>query len=236
MDNLGDMRTAIQRDLNVNSSSTFYTPTIIDAAINRSKRKAEGLYRWPGLEDAKKTSSIANQEYYDYPDDWRPFSIWKLWVNSDDNDFQDPLVFKDYLYEKENDFPSDRKTIWANQWKRFFFVIDGVVVASNGTNNIKIWGFKTNTNDLETDNDETIFTNSIPVCNEAILEEAKAILKSKAGEQSSDEFYSGKAKGILITEWGKLKQEFAKGEKTQPFFDVPDYFGQPRTADKIGNF
>lgn len=226
---------AVQSDLNIDDNSTFFSLTAVKLAINRAKRKTEALFRWPGLEDAKKTSSLANQEYYDYPDDWRPDSIWKLWVNTDDNDFQDPLVFKDYLYEKENDFPADRKTIWANQWKRFFFVIDGIVIATTGSNNIKIWGLKASV-DMEADDDTTIFSNSIPECNEAIILEAKAILKAKADEQTNGSFFSAEAKAILTTTWTKIKQEQAKFEKTQPFFDVPDYFGKPRTADRIGNF
>ena len=237
MDDFNSLIDAVQSDLNINDDSDFNNLTAVKLAINRAKRKGEALFRWPGLEDGQKLSTKANQEYYDYPLDWRPFSIWKLWVDSDDNEFEDPLVFKDYLFEKEQSFPAGKKTIWANQGKRFFFVIDGVVVSSDGSENIKIWGIKTNTADLSEDDDETIFSHSIPICNEAIVLEAKAILKAKADQQQSGLFFSTDAKAIFTEEWGKIKQEMAKSEKTQPFFDVPDMFrGRGRGPQNTGNF
>lgn len=231
MDTLLDMRTAIQRDLTVDGNSTFNSPTVIDGAINRAKRKIESLFRWPGLEDALSTSTIANQYYYDYPDNWRPDSIWKLVVNN--IDYGDPLVFRDFLYEKENDNPSGLTYKWSNQWKRFF--IDPVPT-SNGNNNIQIFGLKAST-DLTVDADRTIFSGSIPEVNEAIVLEAEAILKYKGNTQQVGQLLSNDAKAIVSVTWGKIKQEQSKFEKTLPYFDVPNFFGNYRTVErKIGNF
>jgi hypothetical protein len=64
MDNLGDMRQAIEDDLTIGSESTLFTTDLVNRVINRAYRKAAALYRWPSLEDAKKTSTQENQELF----------------------------------------------------------------------------------------------------------------------------------------------------------------------------
>jgi hypothetical protein len=230
MDNFAELCSTVQSDLNIDSNSTLYSLTTVKLAVNRAYRKAGGLYRWAELEDAQKTSSIASQEYYDYPDTWRPDSMWKLVV--DDEDYFDPLVFKDYLYEKENDIPSGADYLWSTQWRRFFIY---PTPTANGNNNISIWGVK-NVETLVNESDVTIFTYSLPECNEAIVLEAVAILKSKGENEKAGQFRSSEAKQILTTAWGKIRQEQMKYEKTQPFFDVPDLFGKDNIKNEIGKF
>ena len=104
MDAFSDIISGVQSDININNNSEQFPLATVKLDINRAYRKIGGLFKWPQLEDAKKTSSQALQEYYDYPQAWRPFSIFKLTL--DDLDYGDPLAFKDYLYEKENSFPS----------------------------------------------------------------------------------------------------------------------------------
>ena len=238
MDTFGQIIDAVQSDLNVGDESTFYNLTAVKLAINRAKRKIEGLHRWPGLEDAQKTSTKASQEYYDYPQRWRSDSIWKIWVDSDDNEYGDPLEFGDYLYEKQNDFPAGKKYIWANQNRRFFIQINGVAPTTDGSNNIEIWGIKT-TADLETDNDTTIFSYNMGEVNEGIVLEAETILKTKGEKRNSGEMLSNEAKGIVAIAWTRLKQDKAKEEKTQPLLDVEDMFESNkanRRDNNIGKF
>jgi hypothetical protein len=231
MDLLSEMRTAVQADLSTSSSGTFFTTTVIDLAINRAYIKAAGLFRWPETEDAKKTNSVATQEYYDYPDTWRPDSVWKLTV--DDVDYGSPLAFKDYLYEKENNIPSGRDYLWASQWRRYFIY---PTPTTNGSYNIVVWG-QMAVESLVNDTDYTIFSYSMPECNEAIVLEATAMLKTKAGDMKTKDMMSVEAKQILIVAWGKVRQEQAKYNKTLPFFDVPDYYANENSVeDNIGNF
>lgn len=225
------MITAVQGDLTIGSESTLFTPTLVKSAINRARLKSEGLYPWVELNDAKKTSTVAGREYYDYPRGWRSNSIWKLTV--DDQDYGDPLAFKDYLYEKENDYPSDLDYMWANQWRRYF--IDPTPT-TNGTNNIVVWG-QMNGQTLVNDSDTTIFSYNQPECNEAIVLEAVEILKRKGGELREGTFLSAEAKQILGMAWERSKRETARHERTQSSFDVPDFFsGVSRIKQKIGNF
>src|SRR3990167_6441159 len=210
MDNLGDFRQAIQDELTIGDESTLFTPTIIDRAINRAYRKSATLFRWPQLEDSKKTSTQANVEYYDYPDTWRPDSIWRLEV--DDNQYGEdpdgsPMAFEDYLTwraDSDNDNSTDKK--WANQKTRYFIY---PVSTANGTNNISVWGMK-NITALSEDDHETIFTDNMPECNEAIVLEAKAILKGKGEDEKSGQFASAEAKAILIKAFNGIKAEQAK--------------------------
>ena len=229
MDTLADIRAAIQDDLTIGDESTLYSPNLIDRATNRAYRKVGALFPWPELQDAKKTSTQVNQEYYDYPTNWRSNSIWKLTIlDSDNNDERygedpdgSPLSFDDYLNWKE-DNPDSTDKKWANKWRRFFI---WPVPTTLGNNNIHVWGIKVPAS-LSADSDTTIFTYSTPEANEAIELEAVAILKSKGEDDKSAQFKSTEAKQILIGAWGKIAREQAKYEKINPFFDVPDYFNR----------
>jgi hypothetical protein len=239
MDTLADIRVAVQDDLNVGDESTLFSTSVINRAINRAYRKAGALFPWPELMDAKKTGTVADQEYYDYPETWRPNSIWKLTIeDSDGNDERygedpdgSPLSFDDYLNWKE-DYPDDTDKKWANQWRRFFI---WPVPTADGTNNISVWGIM-NVEELSANDDETIFSYSMPEGNEAVVLEAVAILKAKGEEEKEGEFRSNEAKQILAVAWGKIRQENAKYEKNQPFFDVPNYFGKSSSKDLRGKF
>ena len=234
MNLFSDLVLAIQDDLTIGDESTLYSPTLIKRAINRAYVKASALFPWPELQDAKKTGTIATQEYYDYPDTWRSNSIWKVEVDSErygEDPDGSPLTFDDYLVWKE-DYPDSTDKKWANQWRRFFI---WPVPTTTGSYNISVWGIKT-PDTLSEDSDITIFSYSMPECNEAIVLEAMAILKAKGEDEKSAEFKSAEAKQILAVAWGKIKTEMAKYEKNQPFFNVPNYFGDTSTRDLRGKF
>lgn len=230
MNAFSELVSAVQTDLTVNSDSTLFTPTIIKSAINRAYIKAAGLFRWPETEDAKKTSTQSNIEYYDYPSNWRPDSIWKLVV--DDEDYGKPLSFQDYLYEKENDIPSGRDYIWASQWRRYFIY---PTPTTAGSYNISVFGQRI-VDTLTNDADVTIWSYSMPECNEAIVKEAVALLKSKGQNDNGSQFQSQQAEKILVIAWGKVRQDQSKYQQTQPMFTVPDYFGKINTENLIGKF
>ena len=236
MDTLSAMRTAIQSDLNVSSSSSLFPPATIDSAINRAYQKAGALFRWPALEDAKKTSSVADKEYYDAPSTWRPDSIWRLEVDGDyygeDPDYS-PMVFQDYLDWKANDInENSTEKKWAVQWLRYFIY---PTPSADGDNNISIWG-QMNVEELSVDGDTTIFSYNSPECNEALVLEAVAILKKKGEAEKSGQMFSEEAKQILAIAFNKIRQEKAKYEKTQPMFEVDDFFGPGAKKQVTGNF
>ncbi len=233
MNTFQELWETVQSDLTVGSESTLFPLTTVKSTVNRAYIKCGGLYRWPETEDAKKTSTQANIEYYDYPQTWRPDSIWKLTV--DDTDYGDPIDFKDYLYEKEEDVPSGKDYMWANQWRRYFLYPTPTAV---GDYNISVWGQRI-VDALSNAGDVTIFSYSLPECNEAIVLEAVAILRSKGEQDKVAEFKSMEAKQLLTVAWNKIKQDKVLTIKTKPFFNVPDFFkgnGSQLKDEVIGNF
>jgi hypothetical protein len=228
-----ELISATQSDLNVDDDSPLFPLATIKTALNRAYIKCGALFKWPMLKDAKKTSTEATKEYYDYPDTWRPDSIWKVMVDSiryGEEPDGSPLKFDDYLAWRE-DYPNSTEKKWANQERRFFIY---PVPTADGDYNIEVHGYK-NVEALDDNSDTTIFSYGMPECNEAIVLEASAILKNKGEEQKSGDFLSNQAKQILIVAWDKLKKEQSKYEKIAPFFDVPDLFsGKSSLKEELG--
>jgi hypothetical protein len=234
METFVDIIQAVQDDLNIGDESTLYSPVLVKRAINRAYRKVGALFPWPELQDALKTSTQIDQEYYDYPKTWRSNSIWKLVIDDErygEDPDGSPLSFDDYLNWKE-DNPDSTDKKWANQWRRFFV---WPVPTTQGNNNICVWGIKV-ISTLSADADETVFSFSTPEANEAITLEAVAILKSKEDQENASRFRSTEAKQILTVAWGKISKEMAKYEKNQPFFQVNDMFGDGNSKDLRGRF
>lgn len=230
MDTFLELIQALQSDLNIDSNNTLFPLSTVKSAINRAYRKSGSLFKWPETEDALKTSSVADQEYYDYPDTWKPDSAWKLLV--DDVDYGDPLAFKDYLYEKEEDIPSDADYLWSSQWRRLFIY---PTPTASGSNNICVWGQKI-VSVLTADSDVTIFSYSMSDCNDAIIQEAESILKDKSDNIVGSQFKSAKALQTLTIAWGKVREEQAKYERSTPMLNVSDMFGRENITTKIGKF
>jgi len=229
-----DLIQAVQDDETIGNESTLYPLALIKRAINRAYAKAGSLFLWPETRSAKKTTTQANIDYYDYPQNWRSDSIWKLRINleryGEDPDGS-PMTFEDYLNWKE-DYPDSTDKKWSNQNRRYFVspmpTTAGLVIC--------IWGYE-NVEELVNNSDVTIFSYSTLEGNEAIVLEAVAILKSKGEDEKRGEFRSLEAKQILIGAWDKIKKFQSKYEKTAPFLDVPDYFaGNSRGRQVTGNF
>ncbi len=236
MDLFSDLITGVQDDMTIDSNSTMYPLVAVKRAINRAYTKGSGLFNWPGTEDAQKTSTVKDQDYYDYPQDFRSDSVGRLEV--DDKQYGEdpdgsPLAWSDYLIFKRGNPSSDLKK-WANQRRRYFITPTPTV---NGADNICIWGYSV-PDALSGDGDITIWSYSMPEGNEAVVLEAVAILRTKGEKLKSSEFRSTEAKQILIVAWDKIQKESAKYEKNQPLFDVPDYYGDNKEAIKkdIGKF
>ena len=227
MDTFDELIQAVQDDLTVGAESSLFDENIIKRAINRAYRKSGGLFRWPETEDSKTTTVQEDTEYIDYPQNWKPNSLWKLMVNG--TDYKDPLVFKDYLYEKENDHPDGETNIWSNNWRRYF-----ADPAFNQNDIVKIHGQKVVTA-LSADGDTTIFSYSMPEGNEAIVLEAKEILKAKGDVSKTEGMISPGALQLLSNAWNKIAAEMRKYEKTMPMLDVVDMFAPTRPGRKDSN-
>lgn len=231
MDNFLELIQAVQSDLTIGDESSLMGLPTVKLAINRAYiNKVSAIFRWPQTDDAKITDTQANLEYYEYPELWRPNSIWKLKVDS--IDYGEPLLFADYEYEKENNFPHGETKIWSNKALYYFI---RPIPTTNGDGNIEVHG-QFIPSKLVNDDDITVFSYNMPELNEAIVLEAKAILNTKVEKEQSSSFASAEAKQICVTAWSKLKSEQGKYEKTRPMFIVQDYFGRQNSNTNIGNF
>lgn len=234
LNTLAEMDLALASDLNTASNGTLFPSDTRKMALNRAYRKCAALFRWPALEDSKQTTTGVNQYYYDAPTTWRPDSIWRLEVNEEtygEEPDGSPLAFDDYLTWKKNN-PTSDELKWAVQWLRYFFsptpTTAGLVIC--------VWGQK-NVTPLTNTTDTTIFSYSMPDCNEAIVLEALAILQKKGEKGDDSQMNSPEAKLILSVAFNKLKQEQTKFEKNQPMWNVPDYFsGKGRSNHPRGGF
>ena len=238
MDLFSELITATQGDLNIDDNSTLFPLTRVKLALNRAYRKAGGMFFWPETEDARKTSTVINQEYYDYPTNWIPDSAFRLEV--DDKMYGEgkdgsPLVFADYLsWRRDDDNSASTDKKWSSQWRRYFIY---PVPTTTGDNNIVVWGQKV-VAALSALTDITIFSYSMPQCNDAIVQEAVAILKAQGDKIQDSQFRSTEAKQLLTIAWDKIKKNQSKYEKIYPFMDVKDFFGSSNqdVRDDIGNF
>lgn len=221
LNTLGEMDVALASDLNTASNGTLFPADTRKMALNRAYRKCAALFRWPALEDSKQTTTGVNQYYYDAPTTWRPDSISRLEVNGllygEDPDGS-PLSFDSFLTWKKNN-PSSEELKWSVQWLRYFFsptpTAAGLVIC--------VWGQK-NTTPLTNSSDTTIFSSSMPDCNEAVVLEAAAILQKKGEKTDGGQMVSAEAKLLLSVAFNKLKQEQTKYETNQPMWNTPDYF------------
>lgn len=228
---------AVQDDLSVDDNSTLYSPALIKRTINRAYIKCAGLFNWPETEDALKTKTVAGQEYYDYPREFRSDTIGRLevddeqWGESPDGS---PMAWSDYLvWRNDSDNTNSTEKKWANQRRRYFIY----PVPTEANLDICVWG-QVIPDALSSDGDITIWSYSMPEGNEAIILETVAMLKSKGNSEKAGEFRSTEAKQLLIVAWGKLVKEQAKYEKDQPLFEVPDYYGSnsQNVKNNIGKF
>lgn len=238
MDTFLQLIQAVQSDLNIDDNSTLFPLTTVKLAINRAYRKAGGMYFWPETEDAKKTSTVNGQEYYDYPTNWIPDSMFRLEVDNEqygEGLDGSPLRFDDYLtWRRDEDNANSTEKKWSSQWRRFFIY---PVPTTNGDNNITIWGSKV-VPELVNNTDYTIFSYSMPQCNDAVVHEAVALLKAKGEKEQASQFRSVLAQQILVAAWDKIKKNQSKYEKNLPFMDVPDFFSNndQTVKNRIGNF
>jgi|TARA_Y100000034_G_scaffold52172_1_gene64094 hypothetical protein len=226
----------VQSDLTIGDESPLFPLATVKLAIGRAYRKGAGLFRWPDLEDARVTSTKDGDEYYESPDDFQRDSIWRIEVDSkqygEDPDGS-PMSYPDYLiWRADDDNANSTEKKWAVHKNRFFIF---PVPTTDGDKNISVWGQRL-ADALSNDGDVTIWSYTMPECNEAVVLEAVAILKAKGEAQQSGQILSLEAKQIWVTAWNRIKLNQSKYEKTQPFFNVKDMFGKPKTSDIIGNF
>lgn len=227
METFSDMVDELRSRLMSADNSTLFTDTRLKSLINTAYRWAGSYFPWFELQKAKQTTTIANHEYYDYPDNFVTGSIIKLTVDGDDYERADFLAYQKY---KET-YPDD-DTKYFSQYGRQYFIFptpttDGLTIV--------IWGLA-QVDKLVNDDDKTIFYNFNISGNEAIVKKALSIAVKTANPQLAI-VEENEAKEILTTIWSDIKRRSMNDHQiNKPFFDVPDFFGGLSSVENIGRF
>lgn len=165
------MQDAVYDELGVTSSDTFFVLALVKRYLNRARKRVESAHNWPQLDCADTRSSEADQEYYNYPENWKLFSIDKLKFSGEDYKKTD---YKDYLKHQESGLDPNFKMFATYKNQYFISPVPSSVVEQG----IEIWGQEYGP-DLSGDSDVTLFVDE-PEIEEIIVNLALAMCHKKA--------------------------------------------------------
>lgn len=223
-----EMQNAIYDDLGKSNTDPFYTLAIIKRYINRAKNRVEAAHDWPHLERSDIRNSEANQEYYNYPENWKQDSIYKLKFDGDD---YDKVRFKDYLKYQEDNGNNATDKIFSDFRNRFFINPAPTSVVTGG---IEMWGQEYSA-DMSADADTTPFTLEREIeeiiCNVA---RGMAIQKDKSKRKEGIEIVREEMTRLEIINHRILKRQSSYRMKDRKMFEKIDLF--PGETTRTGNF
>lgn len=218
---------AIYDDLGKEDTDPFYSLAIVKRMINRAKNRVEAAHDWPHLERSMKRDSEAS-EYYNYPENWKQDSIYKLKFDGDD---YDKVRFKDYLKYQEDYDDNATDKIFSDFRNRFFINPAPTSVIANG---IEIWG-QEYSDDLSADGDKTPFTLEREIeeiiCNVA---RGMAIQKDKSKRKEGIEIVREEMTRLEIINVRILKRQSSYRMKNRKMFKRIDLFRGGKLRE--GNF
>lgn len=114
-----ELKTAVRDELSlITSGDLFFSDAYIQRIVNRAVKWASNLYDWQQTQDARKRDTVAGQEYYNYPENWKTDSVYKLKVN---NQSHDRVNFDEYDRYREDNSASAQDKIFSD-FKRQIFV------------------------------------------------------------------------------------------------------------------
>jgi len=210
------METELLARLQVANNSSLFPASRLTQLIKDAYIWATTTWVWTDLVNGKYTSTIANNEYYDYPDDFRSNTIMRLEV---DNISYERKAFEDYLAYKENN-PSDTHKIFAS-YGRYYFIHP--TPTTNGTNNITVWG-SLKADNLTTSSSLTIFTDNKEEGNEALVKKALSVALGRIDKNLS-RVEEQEAVAILNKLYADEKAATQRDQRLQhPKFALPDFY------------
>ena len=229
LDTLGDIISEITRRLGVSTTATYYSSDKIKAAAIQSYMWAVSIYMWPFLEKAKKTVTVANQYYYDYPPKLMSDSITRVIVDGvkyEQKNFDDFLNYRDFTIGVKT------RNIFADFGRQVFLF----PTPTENDKELLIFGFE-EVEPLAENEDESIFTGSESVVNEGIVKKALSILLPSSNRKKEAQAEEQEAIALLAAVYSKILQRQGKYQRLdKPMFNVPDMFGPDNSKNVIGNF
>lgn len=209
-----EMVDELRSRLGVAANSTKFPTTRLQTLIKDSHLWCTALYPFREL-TVPKTTTTTGDEYYDYPDEYRSFSIWALYVDGK------PYRKKTFqsFYEYKRNYSTTTKRIFSDMARQFFlFPIPAAGLALDIFGQIQATQFAA-------DGDKSIFSLSNDDGNEAIVLRAMGVAK---GDQNK----ISEAVGILTKIFSDQKDnsQFDQPLNT-PMFVIPDFFGNGTVWD-----
>lgn len=220
------------RKLNVNpanvsaGSDDLFTWHDFDSWINLALQEVWNRHKWIFTEHAYTTDTVANQEYYDYPDDFIADSIYLLRVEDSNGDLETytKTRYLDYIKYRE-DYEDGEDEIWADH-HRYYFInpeawdntagrtieIHGRMRASNLTSSTSLLPFSPNS-----DNEENAGNHCIVELAYAFALESEKKKKPDLAQRIRIRTYA------LLDDMAKTESEAQVQYQTKdrPLFDVP---------------
>jgi len=194
-----DLQTELRNRLTAQAGHTFYSDTMIASWINQSHKWAAGLHKWPMLKKAKTTTTTANQEYYDYPSTFKTGSISKLQVNGDEYSKRSLAAYRKF----KEDYPDDTSTKIFTNYNRYYFVHP---TPTQDSLNIDVWGLDMPAT-MTQNTDPSIFGDSEPEGDEAIVKKALSIALAKGKQKKEAQAEEQEAIGLLGNVWKRLRED-----------------------------
>lgn len=233
MQTRSDMEVELLARLRVAGNSTVFTADRLTQLIANAYIWCTEQYVFHELVKAKITSTIINQQYYDYPIEFRTDSIVSVIVGGVAYLRKN---FFDFLSFQRDSQISSGVYLYADYMRQFH--IYPIPVAS-GSLDMTVYG-AVQADALTNPDTTTIFTDQNASGNEAIVEKAfsVAVSTSTATRYSANlaDIHEKKAMSILTSIFKKQNQQTQKDQKMMPMYDVPDMFGSMGSTQNLGSF
>lgn len=226
-----DLKTAIRDDLSIATGDSFFSDAYIQRIANRAVKWLAGLHNWQQTQESRKRDSEANQEYYNYPENYKTDSIFKLSFNGDRYDRKS---FEEYEKYKE-DFTSGATDKIYTDFKRQMFLNPAPTTVAE----ITIWGHVI-PDDMSADADTHPFAKEGEL-EELIIQYAEGLAKQKGRgtlyNAGVADCQAAESKANKL--WEAQKKEQAKYQTKDAeqfdFFEILPRNGNQRRTQR-GNF
>ena len=215
-----ELQTELQNRLSIATTNTFWTTAMIKSWLNQAYRWTCNYKKWPFTEEAKKTTTVKDQYYYDYPVEFKADSISRLTVvdaNGDEKSYK-KIRFQDFLNHKEKHPDSEDKLF--SDYRRQYFISPTPDVTDR---EITVWG-QIKPNKLVNDSDITLFAEGEEMGEEAIIKRALMVALQKAKKYSEAAIEREESRLILEEIFARIQEEQASYRgKDNPLFDIPRF-------------
>lgn len=226
MQTRSDLEQELLSQLMAADNSSLYSASRLTSLIKNAYLWATNLFIWNDLVRAKCTSTIAGNDYYDYPEEFRSDTIIRVEI---DGEPYDQINYEDFL-DFRRDNPNSTEKLFANFGRQLWVF---PTPTANGANNMDLWG-AIQADPLVNSTDVPIFSGNKESANESVVRKGFSVAIKR-----SDSTLSQSEEKAAVAELGRLNAIEVKGRqrqkrKNKPMLNVPDFFAQQGSS--IGNF